>query len=244
LPLYSFYSEARAPHVWNKRTNRKCFLDSGAFGALSLGRQINIDEYIEYIKDNDNLFELYTTLDVIGDYERTNLNTDYMEKRGLRPLPVYHVGSPQAELERLIDRYDYIALGGLVALSSKRSNLISWLDYCYAIIKDRIKIHGFGVTAYRLLERYPFYSVDSSSWMRAVQNGNFINHKGKSHDKTEATMTTYELRQLWEKDAQGNKSKEGKRLRVKLRADSMAEFDKRAREITNIWTKRGVTWND
>lgn len=44
----------------------------------------------------------------------------------------------------------------------------AWLDNCFSIItkkKPLIKIHGFGVNAFWIWERYPFYSVDATSWL-------------------------------------------------------------------------------
>ena len=42
-------------------------LDSGAFSAWNAGKQIDIDKYIEFIRDNN--IDVYFNLDVIGDVE-------------------------------------------------------------------------------------------------------------------------------------------------------------------------------
>jgi hypothetical protein len=89
----------------------------GAFSAFTIGSLIDINEYVEYIKKNKEKFEVYATLDVIGDYEATERNTRYMQKCGLQPLPVFHYKSPVEYLEKLVNEYDYIALGGLVPLA-------------------------------------------------------------------------------------------------------------------------------
>ena len=243
LPLFSFNTEASALTRFYKQTKRKSFLDSGAYGALKKGSQIDIDEYINFVKANRQMIDIYATLDVIGDYKATNVNTDYIEQQGLNPLPVYHYGSPRKELDRLIERYDYIALGGLVALSLQQDRLIQWLDYCYAVIQDKIKIHGFGVTAYKLLQRYPFYSVDSTAWLRAIHYGRFVNYDGSSHDRRIKDYRTFELMNTRIYDEDGKKFPESRRIYYKVLGDSIKELDKRIQEITNIWTKRGVTWD-
>lgn len=60
----------------------------------------NIDEYIAYIKENQAYVDVYCNLDVIGDPVRTWENQRYMERQGLKPLPVYHGGEPREYLDR------------------------------------------------------------------------------------------------------------------------------------------------
>ena len=165
-------------YVFNKKFDTY-FLDSGAYSVSTGNATINIDKYIEYILHNVNTFDLYSTLDVIGDYSETVKNTIYMEKKGLTPLPVFHYKSPKKNLLHLIDKYEYIALGGLVPLVCRKKILISWLDFCFDIIKDKVKVHGFGMNSRIILERYPFYSVDSSMWLSMVKYGKSINKHNK-----------------------------------------------------------------
>lgn len=57
------------------------------------------------------------------------------------------------------------------------TKLIPWLDNLfknYLCNKDgtaRVKLHGFGLTTMKLLLRYPWYSVDSTSWMMTSNMG-------------------------------------------------------------------------
>ena len=160
-------------YVFNNKFNTY-FLDSGAYSVSTGNATINIDKYIEYILNNLNTFDLYATLDVIGDSIETAKNTIYMEKKGLNPLPVFHYNSPKEYLLHLIDKYDYIALGGLVPLACRKKILIPWLDFCFDIMHDKVKVHGFGINSRIILERYPFYSVDSSRWLSMVKYGKSI----------------------------------------------------------------------
>ena len=43
------------------------FLDSGAFSAETQGAKIDIQEYIDFIKEHQDVIEVYANLDVIGD---------------------------------------------------------------------------------------------------------------------------------------------------------------------------------
>ena len=168
------------------------FLDSGAYSVSTVNAKINIDDYIGYIYNNLASYDIYATLDVIGDYNATIRNTNYMEKKGLNPLPVFHYNSPKEYLLQLIDKYDYIALGGLVPLAVKKKLLISWLDYCFSIIQyKKTKVHGFGINSKQILERYPFYSADSSSWLSMAKYGK-SGFENKRTDKTINPLKTTE----------------------------------------------------
>ena len=186
--LHSYYYARRSPtgsanmgvqwFEWNVENGVDIFLDSGAFSAMTQGIKIDIQEYIGFIKRYEKSLEVYANLDVIGvdgqppDRESAEMgiaNQRIMEKAGLRPLPVFHFREPFDILEQFVAEYDYIALGGMVGFSA--NVLIPWLDKCFRdIICDpktgipRVKIHGFGITSIPLLVRYPWYSVDSSSW--------------------------------------------------------------------------------
>lgn len=144
------------------------FLDSGAFSAFNLNKTINIDNYCDFIKKTG--VKHYAVLDVIGDAEATFKNVKYMEKiHQLNPLPVFHMGGTIQELERLLD-YNYIALGGLVS----SPNILNHCNKCWEIIykkKEHLKVHGFGLTNIKMLKRYPWYSVDSSSFQSGRRFG-------------------------------------------------------------------------
>lgn len=167
--------------IWKRimtgNANKKVelFLDSGAYSALTQGKVIDLDEYIKFIETNHDAIAVYANLDVIGDAEGTWKNQKYMEKRGLHPLPVFHAGEDLEYFYRYLGKYDYICLGGLVGGSNQQ--LTFWLDSLFEIICDtpdhlpKCKIHGFGLTALDLMLRYPWYSVDSTSWVLTGRHG-------------------------------------------------------------------------
>jgi len=150
------------------------FLDSGAFSAWSKNVDIDIQEYIKFIKENEKYISVYANLDVINDAEGTLKNQRIMEEAGLNPLPCFHYGDDIKYLKEYLD-YDYLALGGMVPISSK--DLAVWLDDLFSNhLTDKTgmpvcKIHGFGMTSLKLMMRYPWYSVDSTSWVMAARTG-------------------------------------------------------------------------
>jgi hypothetical protein len=160
------------------------FLDSGAFSAWSKKIEIDIYEYIKFIKEHEQYIDVYAVLDNILDPEKTLKNQKIMEKEGLLPLPCFHFGEDIKYLEYYLNNYDYIALGGMVPISSKDLN--EWLDnlfknfICDKLGFPKIKIHGFGMTSLKLMLRYPWYSVDSTSWVMTSRMGGIYIPRYKS----------------------------------------------------------------
>jgi len=155
------------------------FLDSGAYSAWSQGKEINIQDYIQFIKDHQDVIDVYANLDVIGDPQGTWNNQMIMEKAGLSPLPVYHYGEDVKWLKRILGRgYPYIGLGGMVPIST--TDLTKWLDDLFGnYLTDPdgmplVKVHGFGLTSLRLMLRYPWWSVDSTSWVLTGRMGSIF----------------------------------------------------------------------
>lgn len=166
--LESYYMlSTKRDNLMEKHVN--IFLDSGAFSAWSKGVKIDIDEYIKFIKEHEDYLEVYAVLDDINDPAITWKNQLYMEKQGVNPLPCFHYGEDEKWLKRYLKKYEYIALGGMVPIPNQK--LVKWLDEIFSkYICDekgipQTKIHGFGLTSIPLMIRYPWYSVDSTSWV-------------------------------------------------------------------------------
>lgn len=149
------------------------FLDSGAFSAYSQGVHISISKYCRYIIKHKKLLTVYSNLDVIGNAEGTYKNQQYMENKGLCPLPVFHVGEDWSYLNIYLRQERYIALGGMVPYnkSSQSKKLLPWLVQCFKRARGRAVYHGFGCTSWDLVLRFPWYSVDSTTWNQAFRWG-------------------------------------------------------------------------
>ncbi len=150
----------------------KLFLDSGAYSAWSKGVDIDIDKYITFIKKYEKYIDVYAVLDDITSPEKTWQNQQYMEAADLKPLPVFHYNEPIEYLHKCME-YEYFALGGMVPIST--AELTGWLDQIWFDLVDddgypKFKVHGFGLTSLELINRYPWHSVDSTSW---VMTGRF-----------------------------------------------------------------------
>lgn len=183
--LESFHYVSKQRYVDDmRRDNAQVFLDSGAFSAFTLGVTITVEDYCNYINRNRDIIRvedgtvMASVLDGIGDPLQTWRNQMEMEMRGARPLPCFHAGEDERYLEHYVKNYDYITLGGMVGSSTKQ--LCVWLDRMWERYltdgsgRPRLKVHGFGITATPIMERYPWYSVDSSSWIQSAAFGSIV----------------------------------------------------------------------
>jgi hypothetical protein len=137
---------------------------------MTLKKEISLNDYCEYIKRNSDFIEVFSVLDGIGDPAKTWANQKEMESRGLSPLPCFHYGEDERWLEFYVKNYPYITLGGMVPNSPSENQ--RWLDriwpayLCHPDGSPKVKVHGFGMTSIPLMKRYPWFSVDSSSWVQ------------------------------------------------------------------------------
>jgi hypothetical protein len=218
--------------------NKEFFLDSGAYSAFTLKKNINIDDYIAFIKKYEKQISLYATLDVIGDYKKTTVNTEYMESKGLKPLPTFHYGSPKSELKRMLEKYDYIALGGLVPLAKKRKKLQQWLDGCFSVIGKYWpkKIHGFGVNAVWAWKRYPFYSVDATSWLKFAIHRTILQFE--NHE-----ITLVNIRDHSKKGAELLSLIKNRKDYNFMYAQNIKAYREAAEYVTKLWKCKGINWD-
>lgn len=146
------------------------FLDSGAFTAFTKNVVITPEQYAGYIHQTAGVWTVHSCLDAIGDAAGSYRNLRALEDLGCAVQPVFHCREDVSWLVKYLDAgYDYIFLGGMVPETTRW--LTGWLDWLwgdYLTNKDgtpRVKVHGFGLTDQQLMFRYPWFSVDSSSWL-------------------------------------------------------------------------------
>lgn len=161
-----------------RKDGARVFLDSGAFSAYTMGIEVDLESYCRYCRDNADIILFPSVLDGIGDPQKTYENQCAMEAERVQPLPCFHYGEDERYLEYYVDRYPYITLGGMVPIS--RPQLKHWLDRIWHTYltdgkgRPKVKVHGFGLTTLELMHRYPWHSVDSSSWVQIGNVGNVL----------------------------------------------------------------------
>lgn len=146
------------------------FLDSGAFTAFTKKVTIPLERYAAFVRETRSMWTVCSSLDAIGDAAQSYAYFHELRALGADVCPVFHAREDDSWLVKYLDEgHPYIFLGGMVPETTPW--LLKWLDHlwdAYLTNSDgtpRVKVHGFGLTNQRLITRYPWYSVDSSSWL-------------------------------------------------------------------------------
>jgi len=172
--LRSFFDlKNNIEYVKKMKSKFNLFIDSGAFTAFTSNIEINIDDYIKFIKEIN--IDIYASLDVIRNAQKSYKNFIYMRSKNLNPIPTFHFGSKIEWLYELLYDYKYIALGGMATPDISNKDIRLWLDRIFKIIyekNNKLKVHGFGCSSEFLMECYPWHSVDSTSWLGCIKFGN------------------------------------------------------------------------
>jgi hypothetical protein len=170
------------------------FLDSGAHSLFNLhvlnskkkdpyrfyrtyGFKKYLDNYAKFVKKYRKGIDFYVNVDAIFNPELSWRALKYLEREhGLKPVPVIHDGTPLMWVEKHLEAgYKFIGIGGLGQTSTKQTYM-EWADRVFDLIcstRDRmplVRTHGFAMTSHSLMRRYPWWSVDSSSWAKAAGN--------------------------------------------------------------------------
>ena len=146
-----------------------------------------VDAYAAFVKKYAPAIDYYATVDAIFNPEKSWEVLKYLEKEhGLSPVPVIHWGTDLKWVKKHLDAgYTYIGLGGLGQEVTKQV-YYAWADKVFEYLCPKpsqlpiVRTHGFAMTAYELLIRYPWFSVDSASWVKAGGFGQiYVPHKRK-----------------------------------------------------------------
>jgi len=186
---YKIFADCGAPSLYNKLSRKTG--DRGIMGSSFKNRKYDsfsytetaeYDEYrtayITFLKKHKHQITTYSNLDVINNPDLTYRNQLTLEAQGLNPIPVFHIGSNLKWLRKLLRKYEYIALGGLVPNTT--AVLIPLLDRLFKeeLLDSnglpKVKLHGFACTSIPLMLRYPWYSVDSATCRKLAGYGSIV----------------------------------------------------------------------
>ena len=153
-------------------------LDSGAFSFMS-GKKCTQEsleayqqQYIDYINSRNVKYFFELDVDTIFGLDFVHKLRKKLEaETNKKCIPVWHKSRGIEYWKRMVDEYDYVAIGGLVFhVMPKEYELIRKM-VAYARAKG-VKVHGLGFTKTSMLEKFAFWSVDSTSYkMAAIRGG-------------------------------------------------------------------------
>lgn len=216
----------------------RILIDSGAFTAFTLKKVYHPEDYAEWahnFKDNWSSRSKsirFFNLDVIGDQDKTWVNQEKLEKLGVDPIPVVTFQADDKHLEKAMKEYDYLALGGIVPHARGRkatAKVRNWLGHCFSKFVGHYKktgvmpkVHLLGMGRPWVLEKYPAYSADTTSWVKALRWG----------IKNEFGIA---------KSPRVSESKETNQYILRQEIRKYREVEER---VTKIWKMRGIEWDD
>jgi len=161
-------------------------LDSGAFTFMNSKKEKrNIDfykfvsDYADFISQHDIKLFLELDIDSIVGYEEVKKLRQILEKKTEKKcIPVWHRSRGLGEYINLTKEYDYIAIGGIAMKVIKKSEYAIFAELLKIARNNNCKVHGLGLTGMTELKKYPFHSVDSTSWKMSYAFGNVCHFNG------------------------------------------------------------------
>lgn len=225
-------------------------VDSGAFSAWTKNKQLDLDAYIAFckaVKEISPCETHFVNLDVIpGSYgrrpnekerqesaEKGWENYERMKAAGLKTIHIFHQHEDFEWLERLKASNDYIGISPANDQSIK-SRLI-WLKKVYGVVKQDVKTHIFGLTAYSILKEIPCYSADSSSWSATSRFGAILHYDGFKNQ----TFRFREQKKMIENGIDARVLDGDCYDKIRPNVDSMLRIEA---DITRLWIARGIVW--
>jgi hypothetical protein len=170
--------------------------DSGGFSFIGWGRNTSKDqekesfwepyihEYLEFLEKNKTKIFSCANLDLDNQVGREVVDkwNSWIGELSNYTNIVYvahkdHTGQYNDKLgtkrfEEYCKKYDYVGINHEMTENAQRF---------YAIAARYKKlVHGFGVTSIPLLKSFPFFSVDSTTWLGGVRYGTSYNYDGKN----------------------------------------------------------------
>lgn len=234
--------------TYAEKSSGPMFLDSGAFSARKAHFDIPVEDLAAYIKDRPAWFGPLANLDV-GTYENQRRNLAYLDKHFDGVLPVFHPEGFTSAYDR--DWFDdemrtreMVAIGGTVGGSRTRKDIdrmgfFEWI--MHRSVKYGCRVHGFGVTDYELLVKYPFFSVDSTSWQTGMRYGQmtwFDPMQTTMHsNKTLSELKTGNVHTLAEAEYLHLSYDERGHLGIRT-LYQLETF------ITSLWERKGITFQE
>lgn len=159
-------------------------LDSGAFTFMNQQKgKIDWHQYIENYANFINTYKVnhFFELDIdsiVGIYEVEKLRNKLELLTGKQCIPVWHKSRGLEYWKKMTKEYNYVAIGGIVTKEIKKQEYNMFTGLLQLAKKEQCKVHALGFTNVDLLKKYPFYSVDSTTWLSGNRFGRLYKFTG------------------------------------------------------------------
>jgi len=238
--LYSILNEKKQIEDWDD--NYFLMVDSGAHSwnketitPVGMKRTKKIRPASEFIKFYFNFIKLhghkkliFVEFDVYGHLPVEQIDKFYYDIKALnlksKFIRVYHPmldNGTLTTLQKWIDEgQEYIGIG---------NDSTPYLDDIFSLTRDKVRIHGFAMTKLGLMEKYPFFSVDSTSPLSTVIFGRY----------TTPIMSFNERDDIMKMKSIECYHDDHERIE-----NAVIETIKTQEYITNLWKKKKIEWEN
>jgi hypothetical protein len=172
-----------------KDTQRRIFIDSGAYSVWHKGKKVDLGDYITFCKRIMGMAKcpvVFAALDVIpGDLEDREracaqgwANYQTMKQEGIPCLMTFHQFEHIRWLTRIADDSNYFAVSPRKDGSASKEQKWAWLQSIFRYIQPldtrngevtlKKRIHGLGICCLDWMKQLPFFSVDNTTWVKDV----------------------------------------------------------------------------
>ena len=254
FPSYWDFTSKDGTKVLPVQPGRRVILDSGAHSFFSMvGMSVHVTyrkktdvvledyfkKYLRFLEKNWDVFNYFVELDVadvfgmeaVQKMRRAYKSKGMMEKM----IPGWHpVNGKEDFFWQLKCPSHYIGMQGL----RPGKPTIPYGPFIRECYDKGVRVHGFALLNQRLLREYPFYSIDSTTWLTPVQYNRQLSF---DNGRLKATRigTTVGSMAFTQTPSIGVTLKGKDRLRLSIQAVHSFES-----YITDYWEQRGVDWSD
>ena len=204
------------------------------------------EKYLHWIVKNYRKIDYYAELD-IGELVGQDVVLEWRERLKEKNVydkcvPVYH--PTVMTWDDYIDMLDDCT-SGYIALEGDRGNRkrLNYNKLIKPAYERGIKVHGFAMTKTEVLKNYPFYSVDSTSWMQSEMYGTIPFHKNGSIKALRYSDKEKLIEKLGDLDVNilFGEDKAVRRLyTMKFGIRAYKEYE---HFYTKLWQKRNINWD-
>jgi len=205
--------------------------------------RVYFKEYKAWLKAHYNFLDYFCELDlqdILGMDQILQWRKE-LEDEGLadKAITVFHRDDGWEAFEALCanSKSGYIAIEGI----KKNRSILPYNKYLKYAYEHGIKVHGFAFTKADLIQQFPFYSVDSSSWTMGPRYGSFQVFRNGQMPTVTGTKAHFFKYGIPVELHNSHRSKEHSKLKLEFTAK---EFQKLESYVTKLWEMRGIHWKD
>lgn len=170
LVSYAYWNDRIQNLLYENRHKINLLVDSGAFTAYNVGKEIILDDYCTFLDGLPMKPWAYFMLDVIRNPEATDKNYEIMLDKGYHPIPVVTTGADDDTLERYAQTTDFVSFGGITKISSKAG--LAKINRLMKLTRQHgLQAHLLGFTKLEWLKLWSPKSCDSSTWLSGTRYG-------------------------------------------------------------------------